>query len=616
MKRWMILGALLLMVLTGTACQQQTGENSPGAADGVQENGGLYLPDSALEQQTGGAVKVYPLETGTYEDLLLMGKDLLLVSREENVRLQLLTGENLGQTFEAQLSSSNQQTVHWLLVDGEGAVYFDEAGKDLVFLNSVLREISRMKMPEDMTGLPQMSSDRSAVYYGTKTGIFGLDLQSGVARMIREQHGTSMCVTDLLFEGNVLRCSAKSEDGTEQMQLIDAATGERMKTGEVLAGLCTGGRNWFLTAKRSAVTEWLTGDMENVRYFWPAQGAQTVFYIPEGNTAVAVSSTQSGSTLDFYTLGDGLRVASVTLPGVENIRALRKDHNGKLLFLAYDRVAQTDMICKWDTLLSAVSDANCYFGSYYTSEQPDTEALEACRQQAAALAQKYGVQIRIWEDALQKVSGAYTLEPEHLEQAYAKTLPLLEKALSQFPQGFFKTLAKKTATGKLQICLVRSISGVPEEGTLARQSTLQYWNGGNAYLVLAMSENAEQDLYHGLMHAIDTRVLSVCTAYYEWDRLNPEGFSYDNDYIKNLDRSPAYYLEEDTRAFVDAFSMSFSREDRARVMEFACMAGNEAYFKSPIMQQKLRMLCQGIRQAFDLETDAVFLWEQYLQSEE
>ena len=229
------------------------------------------------------------------------------------------------------------------------------------------------------------------------------------------------------------------------------------------------------------------------------------------------------------------------------------------------------------------------------------------------LAQKYGVQIRIWDDALQKVSGVYTLEPEHLEQAYTKTLPLLEKALSQFPQGFFKTLAKKTATGKLQICLVRSISGVPEKGTLARQSSLQYWNGGNAYLVLAMSENAEQDFYHGIMHAIDTRVLSVCTAYYEWDWLNPEEFSYDNDYIKNLDRSPTDYLEEETRAFVDTFSMSFSREDRARVMEYACMPGNAEYFAAPIMQTKLHMLCAGIREAFLLDMDTTYVWEQYLQ---
>ena len=613
MKRWMILGALLLLLFAVTACADTTGniEDVP-----QQETGGLYLPDSALEQQTGGAVKVYPLETGTNEDLLLMGKDLLLVSREENVRLQLLTGENLGQTFQTQLSHSNQQAVHWLLVDGEGAVYFDRESKELVFLNSVLRETSRMQMPEDLTGLPQMSLDRSTVYYGTKTGIFGLDLQSGVARMIREQHEASMSVTGVLFEGNVLRCTAKSEDATEQTQLIDAATGEKMRTGEVLEGLCTGGRNWFLTAQRSAVTEWLAGDMENIRYFWPAQGAQTVFYIPEGNMAVAVLSTESGCTLDCYTLSDGIRVSSVSLPGVEKVRALRKDHNGRLLFLAYDRAAQKDVICKWDISLSAVSDENCYFGNYYTSEQPDTEALEACRQQAAALAQMYDVQIRVWDDALQKVSGAYTLEPEHLEQAYTKTLPLLENALSQFPQGFLKTLARKTATGKLQICLVRSISGVPEEGTLTRQSALQYWSGGNAYLVLTMSENVEQDFYHGIMHAIDTRVLSVCTAYYEWDRLNPEEFSYDNDYIKNLDRSPTYYLEENTRAFVDAFSMSFSREDRARVMEYACMPGNESYFKSPIMQEKLQMLCKGIRQAFDLKTDAVFLWEQYLQPEE
>ena len=49
-------------------------------------------------------------------------------------------------------------------------------------------------------------------------------------------------------------------------------------------------------------------------------------------------------------------------------------------------------------------------------------------------------------------------------------------------------------------------------------------------------------------------------------------------------------------------------------MEYACTEGNEAYFTSEIMQNKLKTLCQGIRKAFGLEKyQEPLIWEQYLK---
>ena len=62
------------------------------------------------------------------------------------------------------------------------------------------------------------------------------------------------------------------------------------------------------------------------------------------------------------------------------------------------------------------------------------------------------------------------------------------------------------------------------------------------------------------------------------------------------------------------YSMSFPKEDRARIMEYAMMPGNEAYFKSSTMQSKLKTVCKGIREAFGLKKYAEPLpWEQYLK---
>ena len=60
--------------------------------------------------------------------------------------------------------------------------------------------------------------------------------------------------------------------------------------------------------------------------------------------------------------------------------------------------------------------------------------------------------------------------------------------------------------------------------------------------------------------------------------------------------------------------MSFPKEDRARILEYAMTEGNEHYFQSKTMQSKLRQLCIGIREGFGLKKSPdTFLWEQYLQ---
>jgi len=60
--------------------------------------------------------------------------------------------------------------------------------------------------------------------------------------------------------------------------------------------------------------------------------------------------------------------------------------------------------------------------------------------------------------------------------------------------------------------------------------------------------------------------------------------------------------------------MSYPKEDRARIMEYAATEGNESLFVSKTMQNKLKTLCVGIREAFDLrEYPNVIIWEQFLE---
>ena len=61
--------------------------------------------------------------------------------------------------------------------------------------------------------------------------------------------------------------------------------------------------------------------------------------------------------------------------------------------------------------------------------------------------------------------------------------------------------------------------------------------------------------------------------------------------------------------------MTFPKEDRARIFDCALAEGNAELFASKTMQNKLRQLCVGIRNAFDWKKDErAFLWEQYLET--
>jgi hypothetical protein len=184
----------------------------------------------------------------------------------------------------------------------------------------------------------------------------------------------------------------------------------------------------------------------------------------------------------------------------------------------------------------------------------------------------------------------------------------LQKALSAFPKDFFT----KNADEKLQIALVGRIQGAVYKGTLPESGCVQFWNGKTPILMVTLDENFEFNLYHGLFLYMETRILSKSSAMYEWFRLNPSGFTYDNSYVKNMDRTDTTYVDGAKPYFVDLFSMSYAKEDRARLFAYACTEGNAETFKHTAIQTKLQRICKGIREAYGLKkVETKFLWEQY-----
>ena len=234
-----------------------------------------------------------------------------------------------------------------------------------------------------------------------------------------------------------------------------------------------------------------------------------------------------------------------------------------------------------------------------------------CEYYARTIGDTYGVEVLLWEDADLVQPWDYNFEPEYLVPVFKRELDWLNERLASFPEGMLEAAISHFSS--LKICLVREITGSAESGSLSSANGIQFMNGTDAYIVLAAGDTSEKALYHELYHVMETHILGNSIALDQWAKLNPVGFEYDYDYLANAQRDGSEFLQPDTRSFVDTYSMSYPKEDRARIFEYAMTAGSDSLFAASPLQYKLKMLCQGIREAFGLKKSTEnFPWEQYL----
>ncbi|MBE6916994.1 MAG: hypothetical protein E7470_03680 [Ruminococcaceae bacterium] len=570
---------------------------------------GIYLPESALEQQTSGAVQCYAVEEGGYGSLVMPDGEIILLRNENgNGILEIYTDERMILQKSVSLGENVFPLPEHFCVTEQGISYYDAVDGAMAFRDLSMREIGRMQMPEDVNGIAWASPNWSTIYYAKTDGFYTMDLQTGISRLLREHPAMNNRITGMLAGGTVLRCTEELEDGKTHTILIDASTGAVLEEGSYLDSLVEWNNHYFFKEQVGALLRLRFGTgSEPSEVIWPAENGDVYPLLPDAALAVATKQ-DDGVMLTYYRMSTGARIGAVLLNGISEVWDLRTDGSGSVRFFAKDMQGK-ELLCCWDPTKSALQDDHCYKTPCYTLQEPDREGLTEYVSAFTALGERYGVEILIWEEAAKQAPSDHVFEVEFLTQAYEKLLTELEQALAFFPEGFFEQMPGE----KLKIVVVRGMTGDTEQGSLATSSNLQYWNGKQPVIALAAGYDTMGNFCHAMAHLIDTQVLSKSAAFYEWNTLNPEGFTYDNNYIINAERTDTTYIEGENRYFIDLFSMSYAKEDRARIFEYACEAGNEEFFQSPVIQEKLRRICKGIRDAFDLEDEKiVFPWEIYL----
>lgn len=187
----------------------------------------------------------------------------------------------------------------------------------------------------------------------------------------------------------------------------------------------------------------------------------------------------------------------------------------------------------------------------------------------------------------------------------SRALNGVEEALANYPQGFFSQFCSESQGSGIYLMLVGPIGSSDPINVAA----FQYGVGSREYIGLDISfYELKGNLYHEIWHATENKILnSDFMGFYDgsWDSCNPEGFEYRNEYnLSDPDGTLwrwTYLGGEDPFYFVDDYSKTFAKEDRARIMEYVMGDDglSQAVLTSPAIRQKLQLMDQGIRAAFD-----------------
>ena len=603
----LLLACLLLLGCDRNTMAEETDASAvPSGAAISQES----FASVTLVEEPGG-LHTYLLPQANAYSVKAFGNDLLVLSGESATTLTLLSATDMSITASLSLEFYLDAGDASLQLGTEELSYYDPVNRQIVVLDETLKEVSHIAAPEGLVGTPILASDRNTLYYCTSTAVRAWDLETGIRRMVKGLSYESQSVTGLHWDDTVLQCTIQDGDQTRTLW-IAVDTGRLAGQVDAAVTLSTLDGHYYASFPSGALQVLVFGqDRESSQMLLPEDPGAEGWFLPLLHGAVSVSThPETGTALTYYDLTSGTRSGEVTLADDCTPIALT-GCGGSVFFLTYRADYGRSAVVRWN-VSSRSGPAAARIGSYATAGSPDTAALAQCQRTAAEIGSKYGLEVLVWKDATAVQPWDYDLEPEYQAPVLQRELELLDARLSQYPQEILTATASHFTSVK--ICLVRQLTGTAESGSLDRANGLQFFQDGSAYVVLAVGRYSDRELYHELFHVMETHILSESSAYDRWDELNPSGFSYDYSYRTNAQRDSGVYLSKENRAFIDTYSMSFPSEDRARIMEYAMLPGNQALFREEILQAKLATLCKGIREAYGLKKSTeTFLWEQYLK---
>lgn len=585
MKR--ILPILLLLALlcgcANTETDEQTAQNTSQPTQAAPVS--TYLSDSDIEQQTGGAVRRYDPGEENIDWIAPFSGGVLVASAGEQTALTVLSGLNGQVIATATVPVKLTDASVWQVTTG-GFIYYAPDEKQAVILDAQLKEMTRLQLPETITGSPAISQDGSEIFYCTGQTVNALDTDLKISRPVRTHTCEDQTLLGCYMNGAVVACRLQDISGQWSTIYISGEDGKILHKDNGLQKVYSKGNDYFALRADGSVNQYIFGGTDAA----PKQMnicAQAAYGALELDGIIGLEETADGIQLSFYNMK---KTAAVTLPAeLKPVMVAADSATGGVWLLTQD-----GQVLHWSVQASGITDEKDYSGTIYTAQAPDTEGLAQCAQRGDAIGKQYGVVVRVYERSLVS-NDAYDIEVEYQPVAINRALDELEVQLRKFPAKFLD----KSVSGMIRVCIVRSIGG--------EITSAYHWHDGDPFIILSVGVDVEQAFMDAFAYVLDIHVLGNSSVADGWETLNPEGFTY------GTENTVLAYLEGENRAFADRRGMQSVTDDRASIFYHAMLADNAEVFQGEIMQSKLKMLCQAIRDAWRLEdSPETFPWEQYL----
>ena len=587
MRRYFLFLLALLLFLAG--CANDTMDPDGTAASTETLPAGYYEAGSQLEGQTSGAVRKYILPDAGYRWIKSIGDRLLLATDEEPAQLRVLSGDECIPVAQLQITAEALENCEALF---NGFAYYDKTSHSVLLLDPQLQQTQSVALPSDVTDVV-ISQGGDQLFYTLGNEIRSIDISRKLSRLVKTLSAEKHELVGSCFGGKLLICETEDKEGKRDTLYISTENGQTLRTENNILSLYAYEESYLADRMDGIVQQRIVGTLNSEAKLLDVEDVYIKSALELGGV-IGYTPGENELRLNYYDIVTGKKAAAVTLPGSIVPHAILADRwSGCIWMLASDAVDVEMILLRWDVKASTVQEEKSYISTLFTAENPDTEALTLLEDRASSLNKKYGVRIRIWQEAV-KSPGNHILIPEHQISAITDTMDKLEAVLAEFPKSF----VSKSISSKVRICLVRSVD--------AEAKGVQYWAGSNAFIALSTGVDVRSEFLKAFGYVIDSHVLGNSAKYDYWDTLNPTGFMYGS----TVDESMA---AGENRSFVNIASMASGTADRSHIFWQAMQPENSEMFSSEIMQKKLTMLCKAIRDAWDLERKTeTYPWEQYL----
>lgn len=233
--------------------------------------------------------------------------------------------------------------------------------------------------------------------------------------------------------------------------------------------------------------------------------------------------------------------------------------------------------------------------------------LEAVRQQADALEEKYDITVQLAQQT--ELSCRYAgqtadtvTDPEVIRAA----LETLDQELGKYPEGFLKAFRNGAGEGGICFCLTGPIQADLSVVGFSRLIRDTYVLGLD---ITALS--LPQTIHHELWHGIEMRLSTDTFDTAAWAACNPGGFRYYGSYDAGYETLTGWTWSHgsvENAYFVDPYARINGREDRAKIWEMVMSIDASRLMEAEPVRQKLQIMVGAMEQVFPGEG----LWDTYL----